>query len=118
MRNKIDIPLVYGYSKTFNKYSQRLIGDRWSKKQFVLDRVSEDGCDLDWAHKSLQDDKEVVLTAVRQNGYALRWASDRLRNDKEVVMAALNEWLGALSFAGNELKNDPEFTNLVKLLGS
>ena len=63
---------------------------------------------LEYASKELKDDKQVVKTAVKNWGKALEYTSDNLRNDKEVVMAAVKSYGRALEYAFKELKADKQ----------
>lgn len=53
--------------------------------------------------------REEVLEAVKQDGLDLGYASKELQNDKEVVLKAIAEDEEALEYASNELKKNPEF---------
>jgi len=69
----------------------------WNDKDFVLEKVKQDGWCLYYASKELRGNKEVVLEAVRQSGGALRFASKELRKDKEVVLEAMiQDWKAKL----------------------
>tara|TARA_R110000868_G_scaffold140631_3_gene356430 strand:- start:763 stop:1008 length:246 start_codon:yes stop_codon:yes gene_type:complete len=57
------------------------------------------------------NDKDFVLEKVKQNGLALEFASEELRNDLEVVIEAIKQDLNAFSFASPEVnKAIREFT--------
>ena len=49
------------------------------------------------------NDKEFVLERVKQNGLALEFASEELRNDLEVVIEAIKQDLNAINFASPEV---------------
>lgn len=53
---------------------------KMAHKDYVLKKVKEDGCDLEYAAASLQADKEVALAAVKQFGWALQYAAPSMRN--------------------------------------
>ena len=48
----------------------------------------------------------MVLAAVKKYELALEFASKSLKNDKEVVLAAVKNYEDALEFASESLKND------------
>jgi len=66
------------------------------------------GCNLKYASKDLQNDKEVVIKAVKQNGIALRYASKNLKNNKEVAIEAVKQNGDSLQLASEDLRNDKE----------
>ena len=53
--------------------------------------------------------KDVVLDAVSQNGFQLQYASDWLKNDKEVALAAIKNTYFATQYIGDSLKEDVDF---------
>jgi hypothetical protein len=73
-----------------------------------LEKVKEDGWELEQAPKSLRSDPEIVLVAVKQNGRALEYASKELRNDPKIVRAAVKQNGDALEHASKELRNNPQ----------
>ena len=40
---------------------------------------------LEFADKTLRDDREIVTNAVKINGQALEYASEELQTDKELI---------------------------------
>ena len=47
--------------------------ENWSDKEYVLDRVKNDGRALQYASEDLRADKEIVLVAVENDGDALEY---------------------------------------------
>ena len=84
----------------------------WSAKAQVLEAVTSNGENLEFADYSLRSDREVVMAAVTgyQGGYgrALLFASESLRNDIEIARVAVSSRGCTLEFASKELKADPE----------
>ncbi len=74
--------------------------------------VAQDGGNLIYAPKELQNDKDIVLTAVKKSGKALEYASDALKADKEVVMAAIMTSPDARFHAHKRLKEDEDIKKL------
>lgn len=64
------------------------------------------GYSLRYCSEALRDDKELVLMAVKYDGYSLSDASDRLKEDIDVVSSAINENGHALIHASDKFKND------------
>lgn len=62
----------------------------------VLDKVQQDGLNLQYASLAHRNDFELVLAAVRQNGSALQYASDVLRENREIVLAAGGQYPPAI----------------------
>ena len=52
-----------------------------------------------------------LLTAVRQDGWNLEYASKKLQNDREVVMEAVKKTGWALNFASQELQVELAINN-------
>ena len=79
-------------------------------KEIMLEAVKQDGMVLSIVKDNFQKDKETVLAAVRQNGLALKFASDKLKNDKELVGKIIkqNPEEFVLQYAGGEVRNDKE----------
>jgi len=73
-------------------------------KDGALYAVSENGENLKYVSKELQNDKAVVLEAVLNDGKALRHASLKLRDDEEVVLAAVTNNGEALEYASKKQK--------------
>ena len=113
------------------------MGDKWSDRQFVMERVQLDGRALQnvsgtllndqgivlaalgaarprdiWTilslAKGLRNDKAVALAAVNKNANTLMKMSERLRDDKDVVMKAVQKDGRALEFASDALRDDEE----------
>ena len=88
----------------------------WNNKEQVLNIVTSNGEQLEFADSELKNDKEVVLAAVTGypggRGRALKYASESLKNDREIVAAAVVSRGTALEFASNELKSDIEIVSL------
>ena len=57
----------------------------WNDKNFVLNKIKENGEALEYASDDLKNDKEVVLVAVQENGLALLFASYELKKDREIL---------------------------------
>ena len=60
-------------------------------KDIVIQAVSNGGESgaLQWASKTLKDDREVVLTAIKSNAYEIMHASDRLKLNSYIIASAL-----------------------------
>jgi hypothetical protein len=89
-----------------NKY---IIMVDWSNKEFVLEAVTRNGWDLEYAHNDLKKDREIVLAAVTRYGLVLQFVHDDLRKDREIVLAAAIQNGYSLYFAHEDLKNDEYF---------
>lgn len=79
-----------------------------ANKDVVLAAVWQDGDSLQYASDELKADKHVVFTAICQHGCSLLHASDDLRGDKEIALAAVAQNGWALEFVSEELKGDHE----------
>ena len=77
-------------------------------KEIILEAVKQDGMVLSIVKDNFQKDKETVLTAVKQNGLALKFASDNIKSNKETVLEAVKQNVSALQYATDKLKNDKE----------
>jgi hypothetical protein len=42
-----------------------ICNDNWANKDFVLEKVKEDGFALEYGSKELRNDKEIVLEALK-----------------------------------------------------
>lgn len=82
-------------------------------KEIMLEAVKQDGMVLSIVKDNFQKDKETVLTAVRQNGLALKFASDNIKSNKETVLEAVKQNVSALQYATDKLKNDKEFVGKI-----
>jgi len=95
-----------------------MINDKidWNNKEQVLNIVTANGEQLQFADSELKNDKEVVLAAVTGypggHGRALNYASESLKNDREIVASAVASRGIALEFASDELKSDIEIVSL------
>lgn len=78
-------------------------------KEIILEAIKQDGMVLSIVKDNFQKDKETVLTAVKQNGLALKFASDNIRSNKETVLEAVKQNVSALQYATDKLKNNKEF---------
>ena len=90
--------------------------ENWNDKEFVLERVKQNGYDLQYASEELRKDKEVVLEAVKKYPRALEYASDELQKDKEFALSALKEHLWDHLFSDYsdcEIQHDPSDYNEV-----
>ena len=45
-----------------------------------MNKVTENGCALDYASDRLKDNEAIVIAAISEAEYALRYASDRLQS--------------------------------------
>ena len=80
-------------------------------KDVVLAAVMNDGRALEfvWERAFIWGDyKEVVSVAVRKNGEALQYACKTLQNDREAVLAAVAQNGGSLQYASATLWEDDE----------
>jgi len=77
-------------------------------KEIILEAVKQDGMVLSIVKDNFQKDKETVLTAVKQNGLALKFASDNIKSNKETVLEAVKQNVSALQYVTDKLKNDKE----------
>ena len=69
-----------------------------NSRNLWFDKINK-GCALEYAPKSVRDDKDLVLASVRKDGMNLAFASDRLRDDIEVVATAIKQNFEAIKFA-------------------
>lgn len=83
-------------------------------KQSVLDAVQEDGSNLQYASKELQNEKVVVLEAVKKEGLVLCYASDELRNNFEVVAVAMKQNPFSLYLASMEMQNNKNCLHILE----
>lgn len=58
----------------------------------------------------LKNDVEIVIQAVSSNGNNLEYASDELKNNKDFVLAAMKHLAEAYLYASKELRNHKEIT--------
>lgn len=72
---------------TLQKASDELRRD----KKHVLETVSRDGLQIQWACKKLRQHKKVAQAAVRQNGLALQHVGTELTSEKRVVLTAVKQ---------------------------
>ena len=77
-------------------------------KEIMLEAVKQDGMVLSIVKDNFQKDKETVLTAVKNNGMQLAFANEELRKDREIVLEAVKENGLALEFADKTLKEDAQ----------
>lgn len=82
-------------------------------KEIMLEAVKQDGMVLSIVKDNFQKDKETVLAAVRQNGLALKFASDNIKSNKETVLEAVKQNVSALQYATDKLKNDKELVGKI-----
>jgi hypothetical protein len=110
--------------------------ERISDFQVLMERVTEDGCDLRYGDRDLKanlkiifpavtsagralqyadlssaakvEKEKVVLAAINASGTALEFVDDTLRADKKIVLAAVNSDGIALAFADELFKSDRE----------
>jgi len=85
--------------------------ENWSDKEYVLDRVKNDGRALQYASEELRANKEIVLAAIKKAeypGWALKYASEELRANKEILLEAVKNDGEALNFASEELRANKE----------
>merc|ERR1712107_203849 len=71
----------------------------WGDREWVLQRLLRDGCDLRHANEDLRNDREIVYTAVRTSGSALQYAPWWFRNDREIVYAAVRSDPASIKYA-------------------
>ena len=60
------------------------------------------------------NDKEQVIQAVSGNGFDLQYASDELKADRGIVLAAVQDYGPALEYASKELRADREIVRILK----
>ncbi|EFC38981.1 hypothetical protein NAEGRDRAFT_59370 [Naegleria gruberi] len=99
-------PFTYILPFVFSSQPLSIIDNR----ELALQKVQQNGLNLEYVSEELKNDRQVVLAAISKNGNALKFASEELRNDKQIVTAAVLEIPYTLKFASNELKNNREFT--------
>lgn len=90
---------------------QKVLGLFFSEREYVLPVVYVRGSYLEYASKSLQNDKDIVLVAVTENGSALECASGVMKSDYDIVLAAVNNWGRALQYAKNKLNDNETIVN-------
>jgi len=81
----------------------------WGDKEYVKQRVQQNGMALQFAHFDLKKDKEIVKVAVRQDAKALQYAHFDLKRDKEIVKVAMQQDGVVLKYADESLKNNGAF---------
>ncbi len=77
-------------------------------KEVVLAAIKNDVRSFEFAHKSLQCDKDFCCLVMKQNGAALRYAHDSMRGEKEVVLAAVQQDSRSFQFAKQSMKSDSD----------
>ena len=83
-----------------------------SNKRIVLNAISMNPYDLDYAADDLKQDKEFILKAMEIEGLSLSGASETLRADKEVVIAAVTNNGCAIQFADPSLQGNYEVAKI------
>jgi len=83
--------------------------ENWSDKEYVLERVKNDGMALQYASEGLRDDRDVVMKAIENNGTALEYASEELRADMDVVLCAIENDVDSVSFVSEDMWSSKSF---------
>ena len=68
---------------------------------------------LQFADKSLFDNKEFILAAIQHDGFALEYANDKMKKDPRIVIAAMRETIHALQFAHYNIRTNRDFVKRV-----
>ncbi|KAG2382743.1 hypothetical protein C9374_005323 [Naegleria lovaniensis] len=63
----------------------------WNDREYVLQRVQQDGLSLQLASQELRNDPEIVLEAMNQNEVAFEYASEELKINAEWLLKICNE---------------------------
>jgi len=71
--------------------------------------VMNEGSALQYAHESLQRDKEIVKAAVMNEGTALKYAHEWIKRDRDVVKMAVEKDMDAFKYVDGRLKRDKGF---------
>ncbi len=77
-------------------------------KNFVMEMISAQTQNLQFASDRLKGDKDVVLAAVKKDGHSIVYANDCLKNDKHIVFSALGNSPNAFKLLPQHVKNDKE----------
>jgi hypothetical protein len=75
-----------------------------SEREIVLEAVKNCGFNFSGADSKFQCDREIVLHAVRTGGYQLQKACFELRDDEEIVQAAISRSGENLKHASDRIK--------------
>ena len=78
-------------------------------KQEAIERVSNNGWDLDELSDELKKDRDVVLAATANEPGAIEYADESLRSDKDLVLPLMIEMPTLVQHVGDMLKKDKEF---------
>lgn len=101
------------YSDDEFKPADRPDNELLTDKKDVLDVICEDWPGLEICAKEYRADKEIVRRAVMSLGANLEYASKTLRNDKEFILKLAKdafEWQNdILEYMGDSLRDDADF---------
>ena len=62
----------------------------WNNEEEVLESVSNDGWNLEYASPELQNNENIVLSAVSNYGFSFQFASSRLKNSRSFCSLVFN----------------------------
>ena len=78
-------------------------------REFMMNAVKSNGNALFFASDELKNDYEIVFNAVKSKGESLEFAPLELRNNCEIALQAIKKNKTSLSYIGNELRNNRKF---------
>jgi hypothetical protein len=80
------------------------------EKKEAIERVKNNGWELDELSDDLKKDKDVVLAATSGNEPgAIECADETIRNDKSVMLPLIIQMPTLMQYAGETLKKDKDF---------
>jgi len=80
------------------------------EKKEAIERVKNNGWELDELSDDLKKDKDVVLAATSGNEPgAIEYADEAIRNDKSVMLPLIIQMPTLMEYAGETLKKDKDF---------
>ena len=86
-----------------------MVGNKWENKQYVLNRIKEDGYNFQYASPELQDNEEVLISAMKNtSGRAIKYASPRLRDNEKLITEAVTSSGYNLQYASDRLRDNEE----------
>ena len=79
-------------------------------KREAIEKVSNNGWDLDGLSDELEKDKDVVLAATANEPGAIEYADESLRGDKDLALPLMIEMPNLVQHVGGTLKKDKKFS--------
>ena len=82
--------------------------ENYTDKEYVQERVKNDGMALEYASEKLRADMDVVLCAIENDVDSVSFVSEDMWSSKSFVKEAVKIWSGYLYYASEELRADKD----------